>query len=97
MGMRSRATDGRGVFQCQRKWPDQTLDHQAGCFEVLVAVLASRLPLQERWKSANIHASSGASGESPFNRETCTQTLVMAQRVSKDRAAFSQAARQQPS
>ena len=31
MVMRSRATDGRSVSKCQRKWPDQSLDHRPGC------------------------------------------------------------------
>ena len=31
MVMRSKATDGRSASKCQRKWPDQPLDHRSGC------------------------------------------------------------------
>ena len=31
MVMRSRATDRRSASKCQRKWPDQPLDHRSGC------------------------------------------------------------------
>src|ERR1019366_2590629 len=31
MVMRPTTTDGRGASKCQRKWPDQPLDHRSGC------------------------------------------------------------------
>jgi hypothetical protein len=41
--LHSRATDGRSASKCPGKWPEQTLDHRAGCPDVLVAVRTSGL------------------------------------------------------
>ncbi len=71
MGMRPRATDGRGVSQCQAKMarsdprPPVRAARGAGSRPHLASAL------QERRKSANIHASSGGIRRIPAQTASC--------------------------
>ncbi len=78
MGMRPRATDGRGVSQCQAKMARSDPRPPCGLPEVLVAVRTSRLPCRNAGKAPIFTPVPGASGESRLKRHPAPRRLVVA-------------------